>query len=106
MALLSNLETLVLEGNSFSGLIFGILMNFTELKILDLFGNFFHGTIPEDFGMKLTKLNKLILGLNKFTGPIPSSIGNCTELTHLVLGFSNFSGNVSDNLTPLLSHLF
>ncbi|GKC35241.1 leucine-rich repeat-containing protein, partial [Tanacetum coccineum] len=60
------------------------LLNLTYLNHLDLFGNSFHGTIPESIG-SLTKLTSLDLSDNSFYGTIPREFGNLTNLEVLYL---------------------
>ncbi|GJT74257.1 leucine-rich repeat-containing protein [Tanacetum coccineum] len=53
----------------------------------------------------LTKLTELQLGVNNFSGAIPSSIGSLTRLTYLNLDYNSFSGTIPPefgNLTSLL----
>ncbi|GKC03463.1 leucine-rich repeat-containing protein [Tanacetum coccineum] len=91
------------------------LLNLTYLNHLDLYGNSFHGnipnenqftgTIPESICL-LTNLTTLDLGGNNFNGIILRSIGSLTKLTSLNLAANNFYGTIPrefGNLTKLTS---
>nr|GEY77597.1 hypothetical protein [Tanacetum cinerariifolium] len=69
------------------------LLNLSYLNHLDLYNNFFHGTIPNVIG-SMTQLTYLDLGWNQFTGNIPRFIGNLTQLTYLNLGSNQFTGTI------------
>ncbi|CAI9290204.1 unnamed protein product [Lactuca saligna] len=77
------------------------LVNLTYLNRLDLFGNFFNGTIPRSFG-SLTELMFLDLSNNSFYGTIPQEFGNLTNLQELSLGYV---GRCSVENIEWLSHL-
>ncbi|GMY31017.1 hypothetical protein FCV25MIE_26259 [Fagus crenata] len=49
----------------------------------------------------LTRVTKLYLGNNSFTGQIPSSLSNLKDLTYLGLRYNNFGGRIPDLLTNL-----
>jgi Leucine-rich repeat (LRR) protein len=49
----------------------------------------------------LTRVTKLFLGNNSFTGQIPSSLSNLKDLTYLGLRYNNFGGRIPDLLTNL-----
>ena len=70
-----------------------------------MFDNAFTGPIPESLG-NLSNLTSLTLDLNELSGPIPSSLGNLTNLTTLWLDSNNISGTLPSslgNLTNLTS---
>ncbi|KAL7594473.1 hypothetical protein Lser_V15G29215 [Lactuca serriola] len=77
------------------------LVNLTYLNRLDLFGNFFNGTIPRSFG-SLTELMFLDLSNNSFYGTIPQEFGNLTNLQYLYL---DFVGRCRVENIEWLSHL-
>lgn len=79
---LSDLRSLILYKNHFSGGIpkdFGAL---TKLELLDLRSNNLNGTIPEDMG-KMLSLKRLLLCGNKFEGSIPIELGRLNLLSEL-----------------------
>lgn len=79
---LSDLRSLILYKNHFSGGIpkdFGAL---TKLELLDLRSNNLNGTIPEEIG-KMLSLKRLLLCGNKFEGSIPMELGRLHLLAEL-----------------------
>ncbi|KAI5069385.1 hypothetical protein GOP47_0015686 [Adiantum capillus-veneris] len=95
--LLSHLESLLLEGNNFSGSPLPILLNCSALRTIHFYGNLFEGRIPSVFGSRLPNLSDLVLGNNSFSGPLPPSLANCS-FTNLMLGFNKFSGSISGEM--------
>ncbi|GJX90996.1 leucine-rich repeat-containing protein [Tanacetum coccineum] len=95
---LTYLNHLDLYGNSFhgnipNGAIPESIGSLTKLTYLSLYGNNFSGTIPRSIG-SLTKLTFLDLSSNKLSGTIPMSIGYLTKLTYLVLSENSFYGTI------------
>ncbi|XWS19711.1 hypothetical protein CRYUN_Cryun31cG0039500 [Craigia yunnanensis] len=90
---LSDLRSLVLYKNHFSGAIpkeFGVL---TKLELLDLRENNLGGTIPAEIG-KMLSLKRLFLCDNKFESSIPSDLGRLNLLSEL---------QFDENLTSMLA---
>ncbi|RXH98203.1 hypothetical protein DVH24_010528 [Malus domestica] len=85
---LSNLKSLVelgLASNLFIGQILpSLVSNWTELVSLYLARNSFSGTISAEIGL-LTQLQYLNLYSNEFSGEIPQSLGNLSQLQALDL---------------------
>ena len=71
---LSQLHTLNLRNNSFSGELPLPLKNCSLLKFVDLRNNKFSGSVPAWIGEGLPLLNILILRSNKFGGSIPLNL--------------------------------
>uniref|UniRef100_A0A0D9VCD6 non-specific serine/threonine protein kinase n=1 Tax=Leersia perrieri TaxID=77586 RepID=A0A0D9VCD6_9ORYZ len=65
----------------------------SNLVTLDLGWNSFSGEIPESIG-QLKKLEVLRLSNNTMSGDLPSSLSNCTRLTVIDLKINNFSGDL------------
>ncbi|KAF5729186.1 putative Leucine-rich repeat protein kinase family protein [Tripterygium wilfordii] len=59
------------------------------------------GGLPTSTGFWLPSLEKLVLGMNKLTGPIPNSISNASQLTVLELKGNAFSDFIPDSLGNL-----
>ncbi|XBI45528.1 hypothetical protein VPH35_109983 [Triticum aestivum] len=69
------------------------IVKLSNLLTLDLGGNSFSGTIPESIG-QLRRLEELHLGSNNMSGELPSTMSNCTNLKTIDLKINNFSGNL------------
>ncbi|KAL5703155.1 hypothetical protein ACHQM5_028284 [Ranunculus cassubicifolius] len=59
------------------------------------------GPIPVNIGQKLSKLGALGLSDNRFSGSIPASVSQLTELTQLVLGGNALTGPIPDGIRNL-----
>ncbi|XP_059627985.1 probable LRR receptor-like serine/threonine-protein kinase At3g47570 [Cornus florida] len=115
---ITNLRVMVLDNNSFGGMLPKSIANFStkfqffnlannqlfgsipegienliNLNWLNMWGNKFTGNIPTEIGM-LRNLNELSLAYNKFSGSIPSSLGNLTMLNLLNLANNNLNGSI------------
>ncbi|XVF27483.1 hypothetical protein REPUB_Repub14bG0111300 [Reevesia pubescens] len=90
---LSNLRSLVLYKNHFSGVIPKEFGELTKLELLDLRDNNLGGTIPAEIG-KMVSLKRLLLCDNKFEGGIPSDLGRLNLLSDL---------QFDENLTSILA---
>jgi Leucine-rich repeat (LRR) protein len=97
---LKNLEHLTIWGNQLSGII--PELNMPKLKILDISGNIFNGTIP-DF-KKLPSLEELYVYNGFLTGPLPN-FTSIPKLRALVLFNQKITGIIPDftNLPDLES---
>ncbi|KHG14433.1 putative leucine-rich repeat receptor-like serine/threonine-protein kinase [Gossypium arboreum] len=83
LANISNLTSLVLEHNNFSGNLPAALGNLPKIEIFFLNSNNFIGELPETFA-RLTTLKEFRIGDNNFTGKIPGFIfQNWTNLTDM-----------------------
>ncbi|URE28655.1 Leucine Rich Repeat [Musa troglodytarum] len=97
LALLSNLQSLVLVENSLTGELPQELGNL--LLILDLSGNSLSGSLPCSIG-GMSSLLKLDLSNNHLNGDIPSELGKLKNLTLLDLRNNSLSG-----VTPSLGDM-
>lgn len=79
---LSNLRSLVLFKNHFSGAIPKELADLTKLEQLDLRDNNLSGTIPAEIG-RMRSLKRLLLCDNKFEGSIPLELEGLHMLSEL-----------------------
>ncbi|KAL3737984.1 hypothetical protein ACJRO7_019505 [Eucalyptus globulus] len=114
---LSNLETLDLLSNNLTGgvpisisqtrlkffqaganqLIGGFpsaLYNLSSLTTISLTQSQLSGSIRRDIGLLLPNLQILYLAVNQFTGPIPDSLSNVTNLAEIDFYDNNFTGHV------------
>ncbi|KAB1226944.1 Receptor-like protein 2 [Morella rubra] len=91
----ASLEEISLRYNfQLSGLIGDDIINLTKLNKLDLCGNNFSGKLPINIG-KLSQLKHLVLRRNSFQGALPPSLFNCTNLYKLDLAINSFEGEIS-----------
>ncbi|KAJ7515904.1 hypothetical protein O6H91_22G033900 [Diphasiastrum complanatum] len=121
---LPGLQHLNLGENNFTGEIpYALFANCGELNFLDLSLNQLVGPIPAEVGNcskltvamfsqnnltsipleigRLTNLNWLFLGKNKFVGEVPSQLITLTNLTILDLKANSFSGSIPAFLSKL-----
>ncbi|XP_008235779.1 PREDICTED: probable leucine-rich repeat receptor-like protein kinase At1g35710 [Prunus mume] len=98
---LNKITDLSLFANRFTGpLLPSLFSNWTEVVSLQLQHNSFSGNIPPEIGL-LTKLNVLYLNDNKFSASIPSDIGRLSNLTNLDLSRNHLSGSIPLTLWKL-----
>ncbi|GKV51750.1 hypothetical protein SLEP1_g58375 [Rubroshorea leprosula] len=104
----SNLKTLHLATNKFSGRLPNSIANFsTNLMELEVAENNLFGEIPSELG-NLVGLNLFVVGNNQLIGKIPKEIGLLKQLQYIDLSMNKFSGEIPDsfrNLT-LLTELY
>ncbi|KAL7584518.1 hypothetical protein Lser_V15G45835 [Lactuca serriola] len=76
---LPNLQTLNLGSNSFSGVIPPSVSNLKKIQTLDISRNSLSGSLPNTL-TSLSQLTRLDLSFNKLTGPIPGLPKNIIQL--------------------------
>ncbi|KAG8646141.1 hypothetical protein MANES_10G130433v8, partial [Manihot esculenta] len=91
---LSHLSSIGLPLNNFSGIIPPCMYNISSIKIFSVAINSLHGSVPSDTGILLPRLQLFELDNNYFSGSIPLSISNASELQVLTLSGNNFNGEV------------
>ncbi|KAM0927515.1 hypothetical protein ACQ4PT_002928 [Festuca glaucescens] len=96
----TTLEYLYLGYNNISGHIPADIGNLVGLNVLEIEHTFMSGVIPESIG-KLVNLVQLYLENNSFSGLIPPSIGNLTQLEWLLAPSNNLEGPIPANLGKL-----
>lgn len=94
---LSNLRSLLLDRNSFSGDFPLSLLSLYKLRVLDLSFNNFSGQIPAGI-LRLDRLTSLKLQFNRFNGPLPPL--NQSALESFNVSGNNFTGKIP--LTPTM----
>ncbi|RDX66537.1 putative leucine-rich repeat receptor-like protein kinase, partial [Mucuna pruriens] len=97
----NRVSRLVLEDLNLTGSI-QPLTSLTELRILSLKRNRFHGPIPSL--ANLTALRLLFLSHNAFSGHFPATLTSLSRLYRLDLSHNNLSGEIPAGLN-LLTHL-
>ncbi len=97
---LTELRTLNLSGNYLTGSIPPELGSLMNLSYLNLAANYLTGSIPPELG-SLMKLQWLNLRGNYLTGSIPPELGSLTELSRLFLDFNYLGGSIPPELGNL-----
>ncbi|XP_059307952.1 putative receptor-like protein kinase At3g47110 isoform X2 [Lycium ferocissimum] len=92
---LKTLSFLGLGVNKLSGVVPDAIFNLSSLEIFTVPYNQLYGTLPSEFGFSLPRLKVLNIGHNWFTGPLPKSLSNASNLVKLDANGSNFTGKVS-----------
>ncbi|KAJ6874275.1 MDIS1-interacting receptor like kinase 2-like isoform X1 [Populus alba x Populus x berolinensis] len=98
----SELVSLQLQINNFSGTVPPQIGTLHKLKLLYLFQNRLSGPIPIEIG-NLSNLIELQLADNFFTGSIPPTIGNLSNLTKLILPHNQLNGKLPPELGNIKS---
>ncbi|XP_074279757.1 putative LRR receptor-like serine/threonine-protein kinase At3g47570 [Silene latifolia] len=102
----SNLQTLRLSNNKFSGVIPDGLGDCSDLQYLYMDGNSFYGNIPSPFA-SLSSLQEIDLSRNNLSGPIPSFFSKFHSLYYLNLSYNDFEGRVpTDSVFANASAIF
>ncbi|KAK3429021.1 hypothetical protein EUGRSUZ_E00437, partial [Eucalyptus grandis] len=70
------------------------LYNLSSLNTISLTQSQLSGSIRRDIGLLLPNLQILYLAVNQFTGPIPDSLSNVTNLAEIDFYDNNFTGHV------------
>mmetsp|Transcript_646 Transcript_646/g.1577 ORF Transcript_646/g.1577 Transcript_646/m.1577 type:complete len:1204 (+) Transcript_646:150-3761(+) len=70
------------------------LLDISRLERLDLSFNQMMGELPADIGIFFSKMQVLFLHDNQFSGMLPDSLDNMTELKYVQLDSNKFSGRV------------
>ncbi|PHT61769.1 hypothetical protein T459_34373 [Capsicum annuum] len=94
VARLIHLKQLGFSVNSLSGEFPSPLYNLSSLKLISLSYNNFSGNLRPDLGHIFPNLQRLYLAQNSFTGSIPSSLANASELLQLDFPENNFTGSI------------
>ncbi|CAN6206845.1 unnamed protein product [Urochloa humidicola] len=90
----TSLEQLSFPKNDLQGILDASnLVKLTNLIILDLESNGFHGNIPNSVG-QLRRLEELHLDNNLMSGELPLALDNCTRLKYITLRNNSFRGDL------------
>ncbi|CAI7926794.1 unnamed protein product, partial [Closterium sp. NIES-53] len=88
----TDLRTLELQGNTFSGSLPNFYLWKTPyLSIFDVRDNQLSGSLPDSIS-RLTLLKKLGLGGNNLSDVVPASLGRLTDLTYLSMAHNQLQG--------------
>ncbi|CAN1838560.1 Probable LRR receptor-like serine/threonine-protein kinase At3g47570 [Linum perenne] len=92
---LSFLKELGLFNNSFIGEIPASIFNLTSLTDLSFGLNYqLHGSLPWNLGLTLPHLENFDVAFNQFTGSVPPSLSNASDLVLLQIDKNNFTGSM------------
>ncbi|RZC17724.1 systemin receptor SR160-like [Glycine soja] len=103
---MTSLKELAVAFNGFLGALPESLSKLSALELLDLSSNNFSGSIPAslcgggDAGIN-NNLKELYLQNNRFTGFIPPTLSNCSNLVALDLSFNFLTGTIPPSLGSL-----
>ncbi|PIA24704.1 hypothetical protein AQUCO_91600001v1, partial [Aquilegia coerulea] len=88
-------------GNNLTGKIPSCLFNHSSIYIFTVGFNQLDGNLPPSMGLTLPNLRRIVLGGNKFSGPIPVSLSNATRLEDISFVNNAFTGSVPRDLGKL-----
>uniref|UniRef100_A0A453QZ36 non-specific serine/threonine protein kinase n=1 Tax=Aegilops tauschii subsp. strangulata TaxID=200361 RepID=A0A453QZ36_AEGTS len=93
---------LVLREQKLSGELSSALGNLSHLRVLNLSGNLFAGSVPPELG-SLSRLRFLDVSSNTLAGTVPPELGNLSRLSSLDLSGNQFQGSIPVELTRVLN---
>ncbi|GMP79099.1 hypothetical protein CsSME_00034769 [Camellia sinensis var. sinensis] len=102
IARLRHLIYVQLSMNNLSGKVPSGLYNISTIIYLSVVVNQLEGNIPPDIGTTLPNLKFFYLFGNLFTGTLPTSLSNASELESIDFSQNDFSGTMPRNLGKLL----
>ncbi|GAB2260006.1 hypothetical protein Droror1_Dr00010861 [Drosera rotundifolia] len=91
---LQHLTFLGLAENNLSGRIPPSLYNLSSLGVLQIQDNMLEGSLHQDIGLMLPRLQVAYFSSNSFSGLLPSSLSNLSEIQKLDLSNNHFSGEI------------
>ncbi|CAN1816822.1 Probable LRR receptor-like serine/threonine-protein kinase At3g47570 [Linum perenne] len=100
---LKSLQYLALNFNHLYGEIPPSIFNLSALTELWLAENQLHGVLPSSIGVSLPNLENLCVYGNQFTGSVPSSLSNASNLVLLQLQGNNFTGSMPSEIQYLVN---
>ncbi len=101
LALLTSLETLLVDENALVGTIPTELGYLTDLKKLGMNDNLFGGPIPTEFG-KLSNLEDINLSSNILSGSIPTEIGSWESVERVMFANNTLEGTMPTQVGRML----
>ncbi|KAH9747807.1 protein kinase domain-containing protein [Citrus sinensis] len=101
VANLSFLVSLNISGNRFHGTLPNELWLMRRLRIIDLSSNRISGNLFDDMCNSLTELESFDVSSNQITGQLPSSLGDCSKLKRLSVSFNELTGRIPQNIGNL-----
>ncbi|XP_021812004.1 probable LRR receptor-like serine/threonine-protein kinase At3g47570 [Prunus avium] len=98
---LHQLEKLYVQLNALKGPVPVVVFNMSSLTVLTLYDNSLSGGLPDNICQHLPNLQMVSLSRNKFDGPLPSKLWQCTKLQMFNLAINSFSGSIPKNIGNL-----
>nr|XP_027088532.1 receptor kinase-like protein Xa21 [Coffea arabica] len=95
------LQHINMDFSSLTGSIPIEIFNLSKLIIMSLTQNQLSGNLPSTFGYRLPNLEELYLGINSFSGVLPTSISNSSKLRRVDFGTNKFTGPIPTSLGDL-----
>ncbi|KAL6873960.1 hypothetical protein ACP4OV_014042 [Aristida adscensionis] len=96
-----HLQFLQLSRNNLSGLLPPSLYNLSSVYAFHVTQNKLQGHLPTDLGTSLSSIQLFSLGINQFTGVVPTSITNLSSLQVFEISSNKFGGVFPSNLGRL-----
>ncbi|GFS33988.1 leucine-rich repeat protein kinase family protein [Actinidia rufa] len=106
---LTNLEGLGFGGNKLGGIIPLSIFNLSSLRAFNMVWNQIQGRLPSSLGNTLPNLQEFAIGRNLFTGYIPDSLSNASNLeifcylSELLLAGNKISGIIPSGMRKLVN---
>ncbi|XP_020417683.1 receptor kinase-like protein Xa21 isoform X2 [Prunus persica] len=99
---LQNLELLSIEQNNLNGLIPSSIFNISKLRALSLTLNKLSGSLPANIGLGVPNLQLLYIGATDVSGVIPN-LSNASKLTRISMSYNSFTGFIPRTLCALIN---
>ncbi|KAG8644354.1 putative receptor-like protein kinase At3g47110 [Manihot esculenta] len=100
---LTGLRFLGFAANNLKGILPSSIFNISSLNTLSLGKNKLNGSLPTNIGITLPNLQRISIGDSYFSGSIPNSFCNASQLMVLELSGNNFMGQIPNCLGNLQS---
>ncbi|XP_008368011.2 probable LRR receptor-like serine/threonine-protein kinase At3g47570 [Malus domestica] len=96
---LTNFRTLALDENRLSGTLPPSIFNKSSVRVISITvsnrkGSGLQGTLPVNLGIALPNLEYFDIDGNQFSGPIPVSLSNASNLYHIGMSLNQLHGKV------------
>ncbi|XP_028961766.1 probable LRR receptor-like serine/threonine-protein kinase At3g47570 [Malus domestica] len=92
---LKSLTYFTLAVNYLNGTISPSIYNLSSIKVIKMLQNNLHGTLPPGLGHTIfPNLKTLGFHTNQFTGPLPASLSNASNLSIFSISLNKFTGKV------------
>jgi len=92
---------LSISNNLFSGTFPDVFDSWKGLTFFSVSDNTLSGTLPQSIGLFCSGLTNVFVFSNLFTGSLPSTFGNLTNLEHFYGGGNAFSGSIPSSFSAM-----